>query len=75
MARPKSITIKLTDKQRKQLKGLTGVDHMEVKFEAVKAPGRAAGKALAGRTVGRSVSLDLGTTPTPSGPITLPIDR
>jgi hypothetical protein len=33
MARPKSVTIKLTDKQRSQIKRLTGEEHGEVKFE------------------------------------------
>ena len=39
MAKPKSVTIQLTAKQRTQLRSLTGVDHNEIKFEAT--PGRA----------------------------------
>jgi len=35
MAKPKNVTIKLTAKQRYELKRLTGADHDEVMFEAV----------------------------------------
>jgi hypothetical protein len=35
MARPKSVTIKLTTKQRQQIRNLTGFDHSEVMFERV----------------------------------------
>ena len=37
MARPKSVTIKLTPKQRAELQRLTGENHTEVMFEAAKA--------------------------------------
>ena len=37
MAKPKSVTINLTAKQRAQLRSITGVDHKEIKVEA-KAP-------------------------------------
>jgi hypothetical protein len=36
MARPKSVTIKLTPKQRAELHRLTGNEHTEVLFESVK---------------------------------------
>ena len=36
MARPKSVTIKLTPKQRAELHRLTGNEHSEVLFESVK---------------------------------------
>ena len=49
MARAKSITIKLTGKQREQLKKLTGSDHAEVKFEAV-------GGSLASRSYRRAAT-------------------
>ena len=35
MAKPTSVTIKLTPKQRDQLKKLTGNEHTEVLFESV----------------------------------------
>jgi len=35
MAKPKNVTIKLTAKQRYELKRLTGADHSEVMFESV----------------------------------------
>ena len=34
MAKPKSVTINLTAKQRAQLRSITGVDHKEIKIEA-----------------------------------------
>ena len=35
MAKPKNVTIKLTPKQRTELKRLTGTEHNEVLFESV----------------------------------------
>ena len=64
----KSVTIKLTDKQQKQLKNLTGESHSEVKFESVSKPrgemaaksalgvrhaARSAAPRMAGRLAGR----------------------
>jgi len=34
MAKPKSVTINLTPKQRTQIRSITGVDHKEIKIEA-----------------------------------------
>lgn len=48
MARPKSVTLKLTPKQREMLKKLTGSDHTEVKFEATQAT--LGGKSLAAKS-------------------------
>ena len=45
MAKPKNVTIKLTAKQRTELKRLTGTEHSEVRFEPVSEPrGTVAGK-------------------------------
>ena len=49
MARPNSITIKLTEKQREELRKLTGNDHQEVMFETVAARGKVAAKASLAR--------------------------
>ena len=49
MSNNKSVTIQLTDKQRSALKGLTGEDHREVKFEAVTAAKLARLRSLAAR--------------------------
>ncbi len=38
MAKRKSMTIKLTDRQRRQLRAFTGEDHTEIKVVAVEAP-------------------------------------
>lgn len=37
MARPKTVTIKLTAKQRDQVRGITGVDHDEIRLERTTA--------------------------------------
>lgn len=52
MARPKSVTIKLTPKQREQLRKLTGTEHTEVLFESVATRGKkvAAKASLARKT-------------------------
>jgi hypothetical protein len=52
MARPKSVTIKLTPKQREQLRKLTGNEHTEVLFESVTTRGKkvAAKASLARKT-------------------------
>lgn len=52
MARPKTVTINLTPKQRQAIKKLTGEDHKEMKFErsalGIKtAPKRAVGRKTA----------------------------
>ena len=52
MSNNKSVTIQLTDKQRSALRGLTGEDHREVKFEAVTAATISVGKSL-GITAGK----------------------
>ena len=50
MAKAKSVTIKLTEKQRQQLRKLTGNDHSEVMFEKVATRGsRVAAKASLAR--------------------------
>ena len=61
MAKPKSITIKLTPNQRTQLRSLTGEDLQGLQFEAVQ---RRAGK-LPARTVGRKFTLHLDGTGDP----------
>ena len=50
MARPKNVTIRLSTKQRDELKRLTGEDHAEVMFESVKtySSGKIASKATLG---------------------------
>ena len=52
MAKPKSVTIKLTPKQREQLRKLTGNEHTEVLFESVTTRGKkvAAKASLARKT-------------------------
>ena len=52
MAKPKSVTIKLTPKQRDQLRKLTGNEHTEVMFESVTTRGKkvAAKASLARKT-------------------------
>ena len=52
MAKPKSVTIKLTPKQRDQLRKLTGDEHREVMFESVTTRGKkvAAKASLARKT-------------------------
>lgn len=49
MARPNSVTIKLTEKQREELRKLTGNDHKEVMFETVASRGKVAAKASLAR--------------------------
>ncbi len=39
MADPKGVTIKLTDRQRDQLRQVTGEDHSEIRVEAAGTPG------------------------------------
>jgi len=62
----KSVTIQLTDKQRSALRGLTGEDHREVKFEAVTAATISAGRSMsinAGKKVlhsGRAMNINAG---------------
>jgi hypothetical protein len=59
MAKPMSVTIRLTAKQRSELKRLTGRDHDEVLFESVTTqsgalPSRA---VLAGKSAPRSIKV------------------
>ena len=49
MAKPKGITIKLTEKQRQQIKKATGQEYSEVKFEAM-SPGRGVASALSSKS-------------------------
>ncbi|PYT09267.1 MAG: hypothetical protein DMF49_02810 [Acidobacteria bacterium] len=62
MARPKSITIKLTETQRTQLRKLTGQDHKSVRFDAVTSrSGRSAlGRIAAPSIVGAETSTTVG---------------
>lgn len=54
MAKPKSVTIQLTAKQRTQLRSLTGVDHNEIKFEATPSGAPKLATRMAGRSVGKA---------------------
>ena len=60
MAKPKSITIKLTETQRTQLRKLTGQDHKSVRFDAVTSR---SGRSALGRIAAPSV---VGGTQTPT---------
>src|SRR5437867_505271 len=60
MARPKSITIKLTETQRTQLRKLTGQEHKSVRFDAVTSR---SGRSALGRIAAPSV---VGGTQTPT---------
>jgi hypothetical protein len=55
MAKPMSVTIRLTAKQRSELKRLTGRDHDEVLFQSVTAQsgGLSSRAVLAGKSVPR----------------------
>ena len=72
MAKPKSVTIKLTEKQRRQFQELTGEDHTEIKLEAAPAIGSV--KRAASLTAGKSVSIGLAPDTGP-GLQTFRIDR
>ena len=70
MSKPKSVTIKLTPKQRDQLQKLTGTEHTEVMFESVTTRGKkiAAKASLARKTPLRGLGGELQWTPGgPSG--------
>lgn len=54
MAKPRSITIKLTEKQRSQLRSLTGERYESVEFEAAPTVGRVGPRKVASRSVGKA---------------------
>ena len=56
MPEKKGVTIRLTEKQRAQIKRATGEEHTEVKFERAPLGDKAAGKRLLNaRTSGKKV--------------------
>ena len=59
MARPKTVTIKLSPKPRAELKRLTGENHSEVMFESVKLyrSGKIASKATLGEIAAKRPGL------------------
>ena len=69
MSKPKSVTIKLTPKQRDQLQKLTGNEHTEVMFESVTTRGKkiAAKASLARKTPLRGIGGELQWTPGGAG--------
>jgi len=54
MAKSKSVTIQLTEKQRAQIRQVTGEEHSEVKFERTALGDKTAGKRLTHKTAGKT---------------------
>ena len=67
MAKSKSVTIQLTDKQRKQIRTVTGQDHREIKVQAAGPMGK--GKAASGLTAGKTLGVAVDSS---GGPPTFP---
>jgi len=67
MSNPKGVTIKLTEKQRHQIRSVTGQDHSEIRLErqafdvnSNALPGIAAGKRVFGGKAGGKLAIKAG---------------
>jgi hypothetical protein len=53
MSTPKGVTIKLTEKQRTQIRNVVGQDHAEIRFEKEALSPKTAGRRLVHKNAGR----------------------